>query len=491
MAVKTENQLPPHARSLWLKALSAFEQRNFGYVVQLARPVLQDAPDFLAGRQMLRHAELALAKGNGRGLFKGMTGGGLSRFGGGGGLGKRDPRAAMESAEDTLERDPTNPGANQLLREAAMALGLPEVASFALETLRDAYPQDLKILHELARHYRAIALPEKAIHVYNAIVAVNPADLEAIKGGKDAAASATIAGGGWGLAAREGGSYRDALRNPGESVSLERQASMVTSVESVEARLGELYAQYHENPRDLNVARRIAALNEQKDDYATALEWYQYAVTLTHHADPGLVRKVSDLALKHLDYQIKGREDWLETHRAALAAARDEAEGRDPEIAPETAAAVTQYELELEAYCQQRATQRVDDARRRVERNPTDLSFRYELGEQLVGVGDTTGAIPELQRAAQSPSLAVKAMNLLAQCFEAKGITGLAVKQYEGARERLPTMDALKKEVTYRVALVYERTGDKDRCLARMTEVYEVDAGYRDVAARVEGTCAG
>ena len=154
-------------------------------------------------------------------------------------------------------------------------------------------------------------------------------------------------------------------------------------------------------------------------------------------------------------------------------------------------AAVTQYELELEAYRQQRAAQRVDDARRRVERNPTDLSCRYELGEQLVGMGDVTGAIPELQRAAQSPSLGVKAMHLLAQCFEAKGITNLAVKQYEGARERLPTMDALKKEITYRVALVYERTGDKARYLERMTEIYEVDAGYRGVAARVEGSCAG
>ena len=287
MAVKTEVQLSAHARSLWLKALSAFEQRNFGYVVQLARPVLQDAPDFLAGRQMLRHAELVLAKGNGRGLFKGrMTGGGLSRFGRGGGLGKRDPRAAMEAAEDTLEKDPTHRGANLLLREAAMTLDLPEVASFALETLRDAYPHDTKILHELARHYRSIALPEKAIDVYNAIVEVNPTDLEAIKGGKDAAASATIRRGGWELAASEDGSYRDALRSPEESASLERRASMVASVEAVEVQLGELYAQYHHDQQDLNVVRRIAALNEQKDDYATALEWYQYAVTLTHHADP-------------------------------------------------------------------------------------------------------------------------------------------------------------------------------------------------------------
>ncbi len=489
MAVKTENQLPPNTRSLWLRAFSAFEQGNFGYVIQLARPVLKEAPDFLAGRQVLRRAELALAKGGGKGFLRGMSGGGRSMFGGG--LGKKDPRAALESAEDTLEKDPTNQGANMLLREAAMALEMPEVASFALETLRDAYPRDVKILHELARHYRAIALPEKAIDVYNAIVALNPADMEAIQGGKDAAASATISGGGWETATREGGSYRDALKDRGEAESLERSASMVKSVEAIEAQLGELYAQYGENQQSLNVVRKIASLNEQKDDYAAALEWYQYAVTLTNHSDPGLVRKVSDLTLKNLDYQIKSREDWLETHRAALDAARAEAGGEEPEVAPETAEAVAQYGGELEEYRRQRAAVQVDDARRRVERNPTDLSCRYELGEQLVRTGDTTAAIQELQKAAQSPSLGVKAMNLLGQCFEVKGITNLAIKQYEGAREKLPTMDALRKEITYRAALAYEKAGDQERYLARMTEIYEVDSGYRDVAARVEGSFAG
>ena len=82
-------------------------------------------------------------------------------------------------------------------------------------------------------------------------------------------------------------------------------------------------------------------------------------------------------------------------------------------------------------------------------------------------------------------------MNLLGQCFEAKGIVNLAIKQYEGARERLPAMDGLKKEVTYRAALVYERAGDQEKYLARMTEIYEVDSGYQDVAPRVEGAFAG
>ena len=79
-------------------------------------------------------------------------------------------------------------------------------------------------------------------------------------------------------------------------------------------------------------------------------------------------------------------------------------------------------------------------------------------------------------------------MNLLGICFEAKKILGLAIKQYEEAAAKLPNMDALKKEIIYKLGLIYEKTGDKAKSLAYMTEIYEVDSGYADVAARVEGS---
>lgn len=490
MAVKTENQLSPNARSLWLKALSAFEQRNFGYVVQLARPVLREEPEFFAGRQMLRRAELALSKNGNKGFLKGFSGASLSMMKDRG-LVKKDPRAAMEAAEDVLEREPQNPQANMLLRDAALALGLTEIAGFALETLRDANPRDAKVLHELARHYMTTGQPERAIDVYTRITELNPTDMEALKGGKDAAAAASISSGGWEQATAEGGSYRDALKNKEEAVSLERQASMVKSVEAIESQLGELYGRYNGNQQDLNVVRKIAGLHEQKDDYAGALEWYQYAVTLTSSADPGLVRKVSDLSIKNLEFQIRTRENWLEAHDAALAAARVEAGGQEPELDAETAATVETMRGELEEYRRQRAEMQVGEARKRVERNPTDLNFRFELGEQLVRAGQFTEAIPELQKAGQSPSIGVKAKFLLGKCFEHKGIMDLAIKQYEEASAKVPVMDTLKKDLTYALGLAYERRardGDPQRFLDCMTQIYEVDSGFRDVAARVEGS---
>ena len=45
----------------------------------------------------------------------------------------------------------------------------------------------------------------------------------------------------------------------------------------------------------------------------------------------------------------------------------------------------------------------------------------------------------------------------------------------------------MKKDVIYRLGLVYERSGDKEKYLACMTEIYEVDSAFQDVAPRVEG----
>ena len=45
-------------------------------------------------------------------------------------------------------------------------------------------------------------------------------------------------------------------------------------------------------------ARRLGALYEQKEDFANAIAWYEYAAQLTNQSDAGLVRKVSDLKMK-------------------------------------------------------------------------------------------------------------------------------------------------------------------------------------------------
>ena len=481
MAVTTEKELSPNAKSLWLKATSAIELRNYGYAISLIQAVLKESPAFLTGRQWLRRAEIASVKGN-KGFLKGLSGSSLQVMKSQG-LVKKDPQAAIIAAEEILEKDPHSIQGNSLLRDAAAAAGMVEVVGFALETMVDANGKDTKMMHELARHYSGSDQPEKAIEVYNRISQINPADIEATKGGKDAAARASMRKGGWDQLGQEGTSYRDVLKNKDEAQLLEQQGRIVKSEDMIDQLLAEQYRLYNENPENLNVVRQIAKLNEDKEDLDSAIQYYQWAVQLTNSSDPGLIRKVNDLTLKNLDRQIQSREQWL----------RDQAQsqnGNGEALDEETRDTISRLKTEMEEFKRQKAEMLVSTARQRVDRNPTDLTFRYELGEQLVKAGKYTEAIAELQKSQNSPNLGMKSKYLLGQCFEAKNILNLAIKQYEDVRAKLPAMDALKKDVVYRLGRTYEQSQDKDKYMACMMEIYEIDSAFEDVASRVEGSYA-
>jgi hypothetical protein len=64
----------------------------------------------------------------------------------------------------------------------------------------------------------------------------------------------------------------------------------------------------------------------------------------------------------------------------------------------------------------------------------------------------------------------------------------LAAKTLSDAVAELVVMDAVKKDVIYNLGLVYEKMTDKEKAVDCMKQIYEVDYGYRDVAARVEGS---
>jgi tetratricopeptide (TPR) repeat protein len=142
----------------------------------------------------------------------------------------------------------------------------------------------------------------------------------------------------------------------------------------------------------------------------------------------------------------------------------------------------------LAAAKRERAETMIDDARKRSERNPTDLQLRFELGEHLLNAGHFREALPELQRARQNPNARLRAMNLLGKCYRELGMLDLAVKQLDEVAKEILSMDPMKKEIVYNLGLVYEQMGDAQKSIACMKQIYEVDYGYRDVAARVESS---
>ncbi len=466
MAVKNEKDLSDRLRGYWLKAVAAIELRNFGYAIDLLQNLLKQEPEFLTGRQMLRRAEVTRVKTEKKGFFNISTAP-LAVMKAQREL-KKDPGKTIELVEKVLETGPYNLQANMLLKDAAVAANYPEIAIFAMETLLENDPRDVKVLHELGRLFYRYDQSDKAVEIYNRISEVDPLDLDAVKLGKDASARASMKKGGW----AEAESYRDLIKDKEIAVSLEQQSRMQLSDESLVQQIDEVFAQHEAEPQNVDLAKRLGVLHDQKEDFEGAIAWYQYAVELTDKSDPGLVRKVADLKMKQLDRQIREDEQYLAEHRAS-----------DPQFDEKSA--------QLQAARKQRSNLLIADARKRLDRNPTDLQLRYELGEQLTNAGEYRDALPELQRARQNPNARLKAMNLLGRCYRELGMLDLAARQLEEAAGEMVVMDAVKKEIVYNLGLVYEQMGDAKKYVDAMKKIYEADYGYRDVAARVESSYSG
>jgi tetratricopeptide (TPR) repeat protein len=264
-------------------------------------------------------------------------------------------------------------------------------------------------------------------------------------------------------------SYRDLIKDKELAVSLEQQSRMRLTDESLDQQIGETYARHQADPQNVDLARKLGALNEEKNDVESAIAWYQYAADLTSGSDASLLRKVSDLEMKRAEGEIEAHEEFLAGHRP------------DDEVYAKRMA-------ELQAARKKRAELLIDEARKRVERNPTDLHLRFELGEYLVNAGNFREALPELQRARQNPNARLKAMNLLGRCYRELGMLDLAMKQLEDAAKEILSMDAMKKEIIYNLGLVYAQMGEREKSLNCMKQIYEADYGYKDVAERVESS---
>jgi tetratricopeptide (TPR) repeat protein len=463
MAVKTEKELSEQLRAHWLKAVAAIELRNFGYAISLLQGILKQEPEFLTGRQLLRRAEVTRQKGGKKAMFNVSTAV-LSIMKAQREL-KKDPKRAVEMIEKVLEDEPYNRQANLILKQAAVAAGWPEIGVFALQTVLEEKPRDTKALQELGRLYHDLGESDQEVEVYNKLSEIDPTNAEAVRLGKDAAARASMKTGGW----TQAESYRDLIKDKEAAVSLEQQSRMALTGESLEQQIEETYARHQAEPQSVDFARRLGALYEQKEDFENAIAWYQYAADLTKGTDASLTRKVSDLQHAQAAHEIAAHEEYL----AAPGVGGDEYAARSEALALAR---------------KKRAELSIDDARKRSERNPTDLQLRFELGERLLEAGRPREAVPELQRARQNPNARLKSMNLLGRCYRELGMLDLATKQFEEAAKEITTMDATKKEIVYNLGLVYEEMGEPEKSIGAMKQIYEADYGYRDVAARVESS---
>lgn len=431
------------------KSRQAIDINNYSYAVSLLKALVKQVPGFLDARKELRACEIRLnPEPRKKGLFGGMR---LTTV-------KRDPASSLSAVEDDLEKDPYNEGANEILFNAANEVGLVDLASFALETLRKGHPDNKKMLHLLASHYLTNNMPEEAAGVYHDIVKIDPSDTVAVKGEKDCTARASMQKQNWETAT----SFKDVMKNSSEATSLDKGDKQGMTRQEMENRLALLSEKYASNQQDLQTVRSIANVYEQMEDWTNAYSFYSYAFSLSG----------SDVSLKTKSGEVyeKMREAQLADLEKQVAASPDNAD----------------LKASLEALQKEISEEKVAAARLRVENNPTDPQLRFELGQALFLSGNYSDAIPELQRARNNPYFRIKAMLMLGKCYESKGMNDMALNLLGEANGELNVMDATKEEILYIMGTLNEKLGKKKEALDCFKTIYDSHYGYRDVAQRVE-----
>ena len=462
MPEKSLSELPRDLRDLYQKGATAIQRQNYEYAIAIFQQVLQREPGFLECRQALRAAQIK-KQGGSTSFFRKVIGGAsaspliakaqLARG--------RNPGEAILIAEQILESDPQNSAGNKILAEAAMALDLPRTACFAYEMLLKASPKDYDLSMAYGKALAASGQVTKAESIYDELQRAYPNKGEIAAALKDLSAKKTLKEGGYDALADGTGSYRDILKNKDEATQLEQENRVVKGDVS-----GNLITQYETRlktePRNLKLVRNIAELYAQKKDFDKALEYYERIRSSESGADPSLEKAIAETALRRYDHLLS----QLDLSN------------------PDDAARAEQLRQEKTAY-------QLDDCRKRTERYPTDLQIKFELGQLYFQAGKFNEAMAEFQKAQANPQRRLQAMAYFGQCLAAKGMNDMAARKLQDALKEKPGFDDEKKEMIYMLGSVLEKMGKKEEAIEQFKQIYEVDIGYKDVAAKVDAHYSG
>ena len=456
MPEKSLQDIPRAWREQYEKGRVAFDRNNLDYAIDILSKVLEQEPAFFECRQALRAAQFKKAGVGGGGLFKKLMGSTNPKVVQAQIAVRNNPRQALNLAEDVLNHDPNNNSAHKVLADAALALDFPKTAVLSLEIAYKASSKDRDTTLKLARALARVGQARRAESLIEELSRANPADPEITQALKDMSASRTMSEGGYGALADGKGSYRDILRDEKEAVTLEQEKRDHRNENDADRLLQEYEARLVNEPQNMRLVRQIAETYSQKKDYEKALVYYRQ-LAAAEPSDQTVERAITDLQAKQFD--------------AALG-------GLDPNH-PEQAEQIAKLKAE-------RQITQLEEAKRRVERYPNDLQLRFELGQLHFEAGRVSEAIQEFQKAQNNPHKRIQALYYLGQCFARRGMSDLAARTFLNAIKEKLVFDDEKKELIYALGCAYEKMGKGGEAIEQFKLIYEVDIGYRDIAAKVD-----
>lgn len=447
---------------LYDKAAEAVKKRNYDYAIELFIQELTLEPNNVDARKALRAAELrkfqesgTKPEGSPRAYLKGLS----SMFASFIHKVTKNHEKLMLDCEQFLKNAPRNAPFLGTLAEAARKAGHIDAAIVAYEELREGDRDSVKALRGLAQLWKEKGDINRALVYYENLKRVLPSDAEAAKAVRDLAAQGATKKVEDAKAAGDG-TYRDMVKDKTEAEKLEHASHRVRTTDEADAQIKRLEGEIQKNPvESARIRKQIGDLYAKKKDFARALEAYEKSFAAKK--DPQTADAIGDLKMRVLEEEVNALTEAAKKGDGEAKGQLREAKDRRNEFM-------------------------IEEFQRRIEERPSELVYRFQLGQVLFKVERYDEAIAELQKAAPDPRRGVQARLLLGKCFAQKGMLDFAIKELERARQGSTAMDDSTKEITYTLAIVLEKAGQKDKAAAEFGKIVEVDFGYKDAMKRME-----
>jgi tetratricopeptide (TPR) repeat protein len=432
------------------KAREAFKRKSYEHAVEIYVEALQFEADDAEIYDGFLQATTKAREGRGRSLFGGMGKLALGAV--------REPGKRLVAAARHLAKNPDDKGAWMSVGEAGEAGGHLNAAQFGYRTAAKLDPEDNEAWKRLGAVLYRLGRIKEAMEAYDQAVRIDPKDQEALKMRKNLAAEGALKMSGYETAK----SSRDLIRDKDVAGRLERDTRLQMTEQDATDEAARLRGEIARDPGSaLRTRTRLAEVLLQKGDRAGALA----EMLEVQRLDPSNY----DLTVRIGDMRLTTVQETFDKAKAAYQS--------DASDANRAALEKARADL-LEA--------RLAEFGRRVREHPTDLSERYKYGATLLMANRVDEAIGEFQKTVADPRRKTDSLLRLGECFEKKNLLDLAAKQIAKAAEDYPTLAGDRaKEIVYRLAELHERRGAKADALREYTRIYEVDIGFRDVAAKI------
>jgi len=445
-------------------AKTAVEHENFDYAITLLADLLQERPDDIASRKVLRNTSLKRFHHQPASLVQkamfwlkvgiGMVKITFSEL-------TKKPDKVIPECEKLLAIDPTQRFLHWKLGKACERAGRQETAVWVFEYLCELAPSDVRVWRTLGELYHGFNRIDDAINCAERVEELRPTDPTVGQWLRQLAALKTIQAGHYDQAGEKGG-FKKMLKDQEGAQALEQRQRVLRTQEDFENAVERVKKDLAADPENKKLLLQLGGLCTRLHRFDEGREVYARAKRIDEH-DFSIDEQLGSLEIAELEYRLRQTEERLEA-------------------SPNDAAA----KAAVNAARKERDTFATEHYRAIVAQRPTDLRARFRLGELLFRGRHLDEAMAEFQQAVSDPRRRRQAKNYLGLCLLGKKLYDLAIRQFEEALEGMSVMTAEIKAITYNLGLAAEGMGDLERAEESFKRIYEADVSFKDVGARVE-----